>query len=80
MITSTHIEIKLPQLVMVDDYHEFNVYADVISKLHKSKVKVREVCFADTGKYVGVVFVGRKPTTADLNQMLADNGVKKQVD
>lgn len=46
----------LPQIVEVDDYHEFEEYARIF-RLITTGVKVKEIGF--TGSYLGIAYSGK---------------------
>ena len=48
--------LNLPRIVIVDDYHDFNVLQDALRWVIPG-VKVREVGFVD-GKHKGVIYLG----------------------
>lgn len=65
------LSIQLPRLVTVDDYHEFPELSRHMIKMSNHRgVKVSEVGFdEDSGLYVGVVYVGRKPSKRVIDQL-----------
>jgi hypothetical protein len=61
---------KLPTLVYVRDYHDFDFMVNAYDQL-KMNVKVEELGFDDTTyKYVGLVFKGRRPSKAKIAALL----------
>lgn len=55
------IQVTLPTTVTADDYHEFYHLGQTLSEVFGRFVTCREVGFNhDTGKYVGVVFPGKR--------------------
>lgn len=76
------VGIALPRLVFVDDYHEFDELADKLNGIidkDYGKVKCYEVGF-NKGKYVGVLYVGLKPSKQVEEQMLKDAKIKIRED
>ena len=62
--------IKLPKLITASDYHYFNDFSCSLTKLVGRKIKIEEVGFdSDHGRYVGVVFAGRKPSKQVIGQL-----------
>jgi hypothetical protein len=52
------LNINLPMIVEVDDYHEFPPMQDLLRKLLGSKLKVKEVgCY---GVYYGIVYYNKQ--------------------
>ena len=51
------VSIDLPQVIDVDDYHEFGFLEDILADLGiNPKVKMKEVGF--DGRYIGIAYVG----------------------
>ena len=69
------MELKLPNLVFVSDYHEFSSVAfHVNCLLAKGTVRVAEIGH-NGADYVGVVYTGRKPGQKTINALLEQKGV-----
>lgn len=62
--------IPLPRLVTVGDYHDFSELSSALTKMAGRKVKIAELGFDyDNGRYVGVVYRGRKPSKQVVGQL-----------
>jgi hypothetical protein len=65
------MDIKLPQIVIVDDYHEFSsqgTLAFVLKDLNP-RLRVTEAGVIES-KYLGVVYEGRKPSRDKVLELL----------
>lgn len=69
---------NVPRLIEVQDYHEFDNIKDYLERLGVHRPKVAEVGF--NGRYVGVVYTGRKPGQQSLNWMSDVQGIKLHLD
>lgn len=69
---SNYVTIWLPKIVKKSDYHEFGNLQDDLRALHGTKqIKVSEIGF-DGNRYVGVVYIGKKPSDAYLRKAAPD--------
>lgn len=59
--------LNLPQLIKVNDYQEFGDLEDKLKQLNR-RLRCTEVGFSGS-KYVGVVYVGRKPSKAAIETL-----------
>ena len=73
----TRVTIKLPQLIFVDDYHEFRYLEEYLNLiLNKPKIKIVEISFdQDQGQYVGIVYSGKKPTRKILQKLCSHHNL-----
>lgn len=75
---------KLPFLVEVDDYHEFeDVVRHLNTAIEGGKIEIHEADtenFSDTGMYYGIVYTGRVPSKRVIEALLEDAGVHKLKD
>ena len=62
----TQVELKLPRLIEVSDYHEFRNIEDMLKQLNKT-LRCAEVGFTGS-HYVGVIYKGRRPGKAELRE------------
>lgn len=70
MRSTYSINARLPFLVFARDYHELGDM-EYFFRLLQNRVRVKEIAFDEnSGKCVGVVYIGRKPLKADLKKML----------
>lgn len=67
----TGIPLKIPCIVSVPDYHEFISINSVVKQLN-TKLKCAEVGFC--GRYLGVIYYGKKPTKAQIRELIKDSG------
>lgn len=75
MATTVKIK-KLPRLVFVDDYHDFEYMESDFWKVGLS-LKVKELGFDDNGgEYVGIAYSGRMPSKAKIAALVKKHGVK----
>ena len=59
----------LPNVISVDDYHEFELAEELYRVINK-KIKVTEIGFDyNSSKYIGLVYIGRKPTQKVINRL-----------
>ena len=64
------MELKLPNIVRAEDYHEFYGIQEKINGLvARGKVTVAELGFSER-MYVGLVYTGRKPAKAVVAELL----------
>lgn len=76
------MELKLPNIVFAEDYHQFYDIECMITELLVSgKVTVREIGFdSDMGSYVAVVYAGDvKPDQSVIAELLKSNDVELDV-
>lgn len=68
---------KLPRIVEVSDYHEFNTYQEILRSIFDDKsFKVKEVGFYD-GFYVGVAYYGKQtPAVKELIEFVQSESKK----
>jgi hypothetical protein len=74
------MDIKFPKIVFADDYHEFSSHG-AMARLLKDldpRLKLKEVGFLDT-MYMGVVYMGREPSRAQLLELIKDRFDKKDL-
>lgn len=60
-VTTDTLETKSPFAISADDYHQFDFYQELFSKLLNKKVKFHEC--GCSGEYWAVFWVGKKPTS-----------------
>jgi hypothetical protein len=75
----TPVSIVLPKIVKVGDYHEFDSMTDTLNELIEKgfpKVKSEELGYCDGKGYIGILYVGLKPSKAVIKQMLEENKIK----
>ena len=72
------MEIKLPSLVFVPDYHDFSFAEKTINSLVvKGRVRVKELGFSVThSDYVGLVYTGRQPAESVIRALLEEKKVR----
>lgn len=68
------VNLKLPRLITVSDYHEFQDLEDKL-RILKKDLRVAEVGF-DNGEYVGVVYTGRKPGKLELRELADEQDIE----
>jgi hypothetical protein len=68
------IDVDLPRFVWVDDYHEF-YSVQTYMKLLNRKIKVEEIGFCGSD-YVGIAYIGRRPSKANIRKMLEKHKIK----
>lgn len=62
--------IQLPRLITAWDYHCFNDFACAMTEMAGRKIKIEELGFDyDNGRYIGVVYAGRKPSKQAIGQL-----------
>ena len=66
------ISIKLPVIVMVDDYHEFWFLEKHFKKLNKSIKLIEEGFDYNTKNYVGIVYTGKTPSKKAIKALCAE--------
>jgi len=65
------LTLKLPAIVLVRDYHEFEDLKNAINcVVTGGKVKIHEFGASDAGEYVGVVFHGKHPKDDEVRALL----------
>ena len=77
------VSIVLPKIVKVGDYHEFDSMADTLNELIEKgfpKVKAEELGYSRSKGYIGVLYVGLKPSKAVIKQMLEESKIKLDED
>lgn len=67
----TKISIALPQIISVQDYHEFN---DIVNNLEtlsnsKQKIKYKELTEYFDGYYFGVIYSGQMPKKDEIKKL-----------
>lgn len=67
----TDIPLNVPCIISADDYHEFGFINSVVKSLNP-KLKCSEVGFY--GEYLGVIYYGKKPTKAQLRELIGIYG------
>lgn len=67
------IDIKVPTLIFAYDYHLFLHYQDVLKTINP---KLRCVEVDSPSPYWGVIYYGKKPSKAEIKQLLAKEGVE----
>lgn len=67
----TAIPLNVPCIVSAVDYHEFSDINSVVKRLNP-KLKCAEVGWY--GVYLGVIYYGKKPTKAQLRELIKDSG------
>ena len=72
------IDLDLPMVFSVDDYHEFDYFQDFVQKM-SCKIKIKEVTFG-LGVYWGIAYCGRKPSQKITTQLLSNAGYNKRDD
>lgn len=53
------LSIQLPQILEVDDYHEFKYFENFLNDIFEEEIVVEEVCHYHG--YIGVMYVGERP-------------------
>jgi hypothetical protein len=79
----TPVSIVLPKIIKVGDYHEFDSMAETLNELVEKgfpKVKAEEIGYCGGKGYIGVLYVGLKPSKAVIKQMLDENKIKLDED
>lgn len=68
------LTLKLPRLIQCGDYHEFDEVQSTLRNLvGNNLVKVKEIGMTDS--YVGVVYIGKKPSKDQLKELAAKQGI-----
>lgn len=62
------LNVNLPSLILCDDYHEFEDLEYQIRTIIKG-FKVKELG-CEAGDYVGLAYVGKKPSEAVIQKLL----------
>lgn len=71
-------ELKLPNVIIFDDYHEMDNLKDYMSQLGM-KFKNKELGFGMSSKHEGYVFLvynGRKPKKDEIEALLKRKNIK----
>lgn len=66
--TTSIVSLLLPQLIFVDDYHEFHHLENIFQELGL-QVLVEEIGFVDT-QYVGVIHTNTEEERATVQQLI----------
>lgn len=66
------LAVRLPVVVFEEDYHGFRVLQDHLTKIFKRKITVEELGVDFGGRYVALVYSGRKPAKAVIDKYTAD--------
>ena len=67
-------ELKLPQLAIVDDYHELSAMQYAINLVTVRKTKVKEIGF-DGDSYIGIIYQGARPDKIEIERLLRYKGM-----
>jgi hypothetical protein len=73
---ATVVNITLPKLVQVSDYHELSEIArhiNIMRPVNVDKVNAAEIGF--NGLYVGVIYSGEKPDEETIKELALQQGI-----
>ncbi len=79
-IKKTTLSVDFPVVKHFEDYHDIDFHADDLKKLFGRKIGSWELDFGDNRRYWAVFYVGRKPSKAVTDQLLADAGFRPMYD
>ncbi len=64
------IELELPFIISVRDYHVFEFLEELYQKMFKTKkIKIKEIFSGEFNGYRAVVYFGKMPTTQDIKKL-----------
>lgn len=71
---------EFPRVTHFEDYHDIDFYADDLKKLFGRHIGSWEIGLGNNSRYWAVLYVGRKPTKAVIDKLLADAGFQSYDD
>jgi hypothetical protein len=65
------LAVRLPEVVTEEDYHGFYVLQEHLTTIFKRKITVLELGINDAGRYVALVYSGRKPRQSVIDKYIS---------
>lgn len=70
-MTNKLYAVRFPVVVTEEDYHGFYILQDHLCKIFKRKITVYELGVNHNGRYVALVYAGRRPAKAVFERYIA---------
>ena len=67
------LKITVPYALRFEDYHEIDAHAESINAASRElggKLKIYECAFSPNGRYIGLFYIGRRPSRTAIKQIV----------